>query len=326
MLKIRDGFASTTVLVILTFQAVYVSAVRSGMGLPFEIHVVRYDYLTPTVDVLKIGSSNHGEDINGFIAYRDLDKSPILQKATIIFQTKLTDSSPLQDAALELLKTCKSAEGLSTPSRSADSIKDAAKSTYAIKSALISQAGAGISCPATCSSFEYGSNQFTFFEAVKGKPRHDSIPTPSERSACVSDLWEKDNSWTSYSNGLQDANTLCQVPGLENAQRAILDLLSDMNSIIPEWLETMDQHQKAQIEFLRQQKSHVAQLDELQRRQREDFEDHHEAAKNAVSSFIDDTKSYLSSMTTGLRQQLTSADITIEQMRKVRTPVQFEPC
>jgi hypothetical protein len=258
-----------------------------------------------------------GDDISSLITYRDLDKSPILQKATIIFRTKLADSSPLQEAALELLKTCQSADDLSTPSNSVDNIKDAAKATYGIISALVNQAAAGVGPSAACRNFEPGSHQFTFLDAVKGKRRHYPAPTVSERSACLRDLWKKDNSWTSYSNGLQDANTLCEVPDLENAQRAILDLLSDMNFIIPEWINTMNEAQSAQVEFLRQQKLYVTELNEMQRRQREVFEDNNEAAKTAMASFMDDTKSHLDDMTTGLRRQLSSADMSVEQMRQV---------
>jgi hypothetical protein len=261
-----------------------------------------------------------GDDISSLITYRDLDKSPILQKATVIFRTKLADSSPLQEAALELLKTCKSADDFSTPSNSVDNIKDAAKATYGIKSALVNQAAAGIGSSAACRNFEPRSRQFTFLDAVKGKRRHHPASTVSERSACLKDLWKKDNSWTSYSNGLQDANTLCEVPRLENAQRAILDLLSDMNFIIPEWISTIDEAQKAQVEFLRQQKLHITELNEMQHRQREDFLDNNEAAKNAIASFVEDTKSHLDDMTAGVRRQLSSADMSVEHMRQVGNP------
>lgn len=240
-----------------------------------------------------------------------------MQKATIIFQTKLSDSTPLQDAALELLKTCKSAEELSTSKLSPDSLKDAAKSTYAIKAALVSLASASVPEPKSCTGFGVQSGRFTFLAAVKGKTSQSSSTSASDRSLCVSELWKTDNSWTSYSNGLQDANTLCQVPSLENAQRAILDLLSDMNSIIPAWLDTFDQTQHAQLEFMRQQKAYAEQLDELQRRQREDMEDNHDAARSAMESMMSVTKSHVDTMTVALRGELVSAEMSINDMRKV---------
>ena len=250
--------------------------------------------------------------------YRNIENSPVLQKATIIFQTKLSDSTPLQDAALELLKTCKSAEGLSTPSNSADSIKDAAKSTYAIKAALISLASASVKGPSSCNSFGVQSDRFTFLKAVSWNKDPNSVPSVNERTRCVGELWKTDNSWTSYSNGLQDANTLCQVPSLENAQRAILDLLSDMNDIIPAWLDIFDQTQKASFEFLREQKARAEELAELQRRQREDMEDSHEAAKITMSTMMAATRSHVDDMTTNLREELVSAGLEMGQMKQVR--------
>ena len=259
-------------------------------------------------------SDDHEQDIVGLLSYRNVENSPILQKATVIFQTKLSDSSPLQDAALELLKTCKSAENLSTPSKSVDSIKDTAKSTYAIKAALISLAAASIKGPGACNSFGVQSDRFTFLNAVNGMRGRDLAPSFDDRTRCVGDLWKTDNSWTSYSNGLQDANTLCQVPSLENAQRAILDLLSDMNNIIPAWLETFNESQRSHLEFMRQQKARAEDLEELQRRQRNDMENNHEAAKTVMNSMVDDARTNVDIMTSNLRAELASAGLNIAEM------------
>ena len=249
--------------------------------------------------------------------YRNIDNSPILQKATVIFQNKLSDSTPLQDAALELLKICKSAEGLSTPTNSADAIKDAAKSTYAIRAALISLASASIRGPTSCNSFGVQSDRFTFLRAVNGN-KDASPPSFDQRTRCVGELWKTDNSWTSYTNALQDANTLCQVPSLENAQRAILDLLSDMNDIIPAWMDSFDQSHRAHFDFMREQKAKANDLDQLQRRQREDMEDNHEAAKSAMSTMMAATKSHVAMMTNTLREELVTAGLELEQMKEVR--------
>lgn len=272
--------------------------------------------LTATIDIGSVMSPGYDQDVSSFPNYRNIESSPILQKATVIFQTKLSDSTPLQDAALELLKTCKSAEGLSTPKNSADSIKDAAKSTYAIKAALISLASASVRGPSSCNGFGVQSGRFTFLRVVNGN-RDPLPPSVDERTRCVGELWKTDNSWTSYTNGLQDANTLCQIPSLENAQRAILNLLSDMNDIIPAWMDTFDQSQKAHFEFMRGQKAMTAELEELQRRQREDLEDNHLAAKSAMSTMMAATESHVSGMTNSLRKDLSTAGLELEQMKKV---------
>ena len=134
---------------------------------------------------------------------------------------------------------------------------------------------------------------------------------------CVGELWKTDNSWTSYTNGLQDANTLCQIPSLENAQRAILDLLSDMNDIIPAWMDTFDQSQRAHLDFMREQRLRADELEELQRRQRDDMEDNHEAAKLAMTSMVAATESHVRMMTSSLREELGTAGLELEQMKKV---------
>ena len=272
--------------------------------------------LIATVDIGRFISSSHAQDVSSFLNYRNIESSPILQKATVIFRTKLSDSTPLQDAALELLKTCKSAEGLSTPRNSADSIKDAAKSTYAVKAALISLASASVRGPSSCNGFGVQSGRFTFLKVVNGN-RDPLPPSVDERTRCVGGLWKTDNSWTSYTNGLQDANTLCQIPSLENAQRAILDLLSDMNDIIPAWMDTFDQSQKANFEFMRDQKAMAAELEKLQRRQREDLEDNHDAAKSAMTTLMAATESHVIEMTNSLREDLSTAGLELEQMKKV---------
>jgi hypothetical protein len=273
--------------------------------------------LTCGVDVANIAPRAYDQDVYEILNHRSLESSPILQKATVIFQTRLSNSTPLQDAALELLKTCKAADDLSTPQKSADVVKDSAKSTYAIKAALISLASAGVPGPSACKGFGTQPERFAFQNVVYGNRGADSQPSVNEHTRCVRELFDMDNSWTSYSNALQDANTLCQVPTLENAQRAILDMLSDMNEIVPAWLQTFDEAQKSHLEFMRQQKATAADLSELQRRQREDLEDTHEAAKSALDTMMAATHSHVDGMTGDLRRELVSANLDVEQMKMV---------
>ena len=303
-------------LISIVLQVIGVDAVTPSMS-EFSLSRTNFHQLTFAVDIASVPSNSYDHDVSGFLNYRNIENSPILQKATIIFQTKLSNSTPLQDAALELLKTCKAAEDLSTPTNSADSVKDAAKSTFAIKAALISLSSAAVRGPSSCDGFGVQSHRFNFLATVKGNKESFSLPSTNERTRCVGELWKTDNSWTSYSNGLQDANTLCQVPSLENSQRAILDLLSDMNDIVPAWLDSFDESQKAHLEFMREQKARATDLQELQRRHREGMEDTHEAVKSTMEMMMANTKSHVDTMTSTLREELVDAGLELSHMKSV---------
>jgi hypothetical protein len=300
----------------LATQLAYVEAATASMSRTCRRPCLD-DQLTGSVDVASLTQGVNHQELSEFLAYRSIESSPLLQKATIIFQQKLSDSTALQEAALELLKNCKSAEGLSTFHNSAESLKEAAKSKYAITAALLLLQSAGVRGPSTCTNIAYQPERSNFLTLLKGKKPHRSLPSEDERSLCLNDLFKTDNSWTSFASSLQDANTLCQVPSIENAQRAILDLLSDFQTIIPAWMETFDEVQRTHLEFQREQRTRAEDLHQLQSQQREEMVDSHDAAKSAMTSMMLANKHYMDKMATDLTNDLGSARVDVDQMRKV---------
>ncbi len=273
--------------------------------------------LMGAVDVASFTQGENQQELSGILAHRNIESSPLLQKATIIFQQKLAESTALQEAALELLKNCKSAEGISAVSDSAESLKEAAKSKYAITAALLLLQSAGVRGPSKCTDIVYQPGTPKIFTLLKGRKAYRSLPSEKERSLCLNELFQTDNSWTSYTSSLQDANTLCQVPSLENAQRAILEMLSDFQTIIPAWAETFEETQRTHLEFLREQRTRAQELSQLHRQQRDEIVDTHNEAKSAMTSMMHANKQHIDRMATELTTNLGSAHRDVEQMRKV---------
>ena len=238
--------------------------------------------LTVSVEVGNVGGASVERDLSAILSYRNVEQNSVLSKASIIFKDKLSTSSILQEAALNLLRTCKGASGLDDAASNVEQVKEAAKQAYSIKATFVDLESAGITGPSTCNSILGRSSGSWLVASRSGR----DVPTSETLSVCLHDLFKTHNSWTSYIGHLEEANTLCEVPGLDNAPRMIMEILKDFNDIIPTWAEMFDLQQQQQLSFMQTQREYAHEMEELQRRQREDLDDNHLVAQSTIDKIM----------------------------------------
>ena len=255
------------------------------------------------------------------LTFRDMNDDPILRKASDIVTTKLAGSTLLQDAAVKLIQTCKIANDRPDSSAvSAGRVKEIAKQLYSIKATDVSLDAAGVKSPKACNPFcdrsqtsWFGAGYFSVVDA-------DDFIDPAvahDRSVCLKELYKVDNTWTSYSNHLQDANSLCEISSVEHAPRMMLELLKDMTEVVPSMIEMFRQQKTQHEQHILQMQQHGRDLGELHRKQLQDNEDQHEAAKEFIKTVLEKTKTNAQEMTSELRTDLLAVGGDVVEIQRV---------
>lgn len=270
-----------------------------------------------TKNQVDLSTSTPTLNLDSLMTDRNIDGNVVLQRAAIIFKDRLSTSTPLQDAALDLLHFCKAAKDIADP-RSAKDMEEKAKQIYAVRAAIIDLTSASVDAPRACVSLGRPS-QRSWYQSMKSSLSHDANSFSSnEISACLREFFKVDNSWTSFTSHRQDANTLCEVPGTDNASRMIMELLQDMNTIVPDWINTFRSEQEAHRVELERRKNSIEEIIELEARHKEELDDSHRDSKIKVAEMVRAWHDHFSDMKQRSTVEMTDLRGHVGQMRKVR--------
>lgn len=217
------------------------------------------------------------------IIHRDVNGNVVLKRAAMIFQRRLSHSDALQDAAMDLIHTCKAAKDEDNTITALDEMS-MAKKLYAIRATLFDLTSASVKHPSTCSDLTGPIGQRTWYQSLW---RSSDGKAHEHLNRCVKALFDLSNSWTSYKTHGQDADTLCDVPGTDNAARMIMDMLNDVNGIIPDWLNAFRAEQEESTKVLERRREILEDIIELEGQLKQERVKHHEEAKAQASAFLD---------------------------------------
>ena len=258
-----------------------------------------------------MGFGNYNDELASLITSRDIESNPILSKAEIIFKSKLSNNTPLQEAAIGLMKACKSADESSASEGTTASAKETAQQIYAIKASLVDLEVAGQAAPSSCPKIDnpVQPSWMMFYQS----------PTPVEESVklCLNDLYKTDNKWTSYMSHLQEANTLCQVPSLDNASLMIMEMLKDFQTVIPSWTELFNQQQQQASDFMREQIRFAGDLADTQLQIANDAEVKSNQFKQSMDTLMESTQSRTDELAVTLTEALKAAQFEKEALHEV---------
>ena len=260
------------------------------------------------------------DELASLITSRDIESNPILSKAEIIFKSKLSNNTPLQEAAIGLMKSCRSADKTSTSHSNTASAKETAQQIYAIKASLVDLEVAGQVAPSSCPKISHPvqPSWMTFYQS----------PTPVEENVklCLNDLYKTDNKWTSYISHLQEANTLCQVPSVDNASLMIMEMLKDFQTVIPSWTELFNQQQQHAADFMHEQIRFASDLADTQLQIATDAELKSNQIKQSMDSFMESTQARTDQLAASLEDALKAAQFEKEARREVSLLEQLLCC
>ena len=254
-------------------------------------------------------------NVAGVIRYRDVDGNIVLTRAAAILKERLSDSTPLQDAAMDLLHMCKSSKD-TKDATAARQTKDKAKKIYAVRAAMVDISAASAVAPQSCSALLQTRQRF--WQRTRSSLT-DPINLPSNREldACVKELFDIGNMWTSFISHGQDANTLCEVPGTDNAARMIVELLDTVNGVIPEWLNMFRSEQDAWKQELEERTVRLEENKKLEEQHKHDAQQEHEASKARLTELQRIAKSQVDRMDDHLQAKLADLTGRIDQLNTV---------
>ncbi|ETN39318.1 uncharacterized protein HMPREF1541_05541 [Cyphellophora europaea CBS 101466] len=252
-------------------------------------------------------------DLINSITHRDINNNVVLKRAASIFQERLAASNPLQEAALDLLGSCKDAKEIDDLNLSQIS-EEKAKKLYAIRATIVDLTGASIDAPKQCAASTESARR-RWYQSLRLTPFGNDGSSENDISACLKELFKVDNSWTSFVSHRQDANTLCEVPGSDNAARRIIELLNDVNGIIPDWIKAFRAEQDAHAASLERQQAFLQHIDELEKKYKAGRERDHEANKARMSELLDSFNAQYDAMNRQAHAGLSDLGGSVAQMQ-----------
>ncbi|KPI34471.1 uncharacterized protein AB675_4074 [Cyphellophora attinorum] len=253
-------------------------------------------------------------DLTGAILQRNMNANVILQRAAVLLKDRLSDSGLLQDAAMDLLRICKSATDTEDPKQARD-LEGKAKKIYGVRAAMIDMDSASVSVPRSCAVL-LNPGQRAWFHASKASLTDAAnLPSTRELDSCLKELFKVDNMWTSFTSHRQDANTLCEVPGTENASRMIVELLNDVNSIIPEWVQTFRFEQEAHAAQLEMRMSFLRQIHDMEQQRKDDIEQERHDVRKKMIEFERIWTAQIDKLATNANAKMSDLGGQVEQMR-----------
>ena len=293
-------------LLLVSAPSVFASA--SSMG-KFSLLQTSKSVLTSLVEL-----GNYNNELASLITSRDIESNPILSKAEIIFKSKLSNNTPLQEAAIGLMKACKHADESSSSEKSTASAKETAQQVYAIKASLVDLEVAGQAAPSSCPKISHPvqPSWMMFYQS----------PTPVEENVqiCLIELYKVDNKWTSYISHLQEASTLCQVPSVDNASLMIMEMLKDFQTVIPSWTELFNQQQQQSSDFMREQIRFAGDLADTQLQIANDAELKSAQFKQSMDSLMKSTQSRTDELAATLADAVKAAQSEKKALNEVSLP------
>ncbi|RMZ83243.1 hypothetical protein DV738_g1352, partial [Chaetothyriales sp. CBS 135597] len=135
-------------------------------------------------------------------------------------------------------------------------------------------------------------------------------------AACTQELFKVDNLWTSYTNHLQDARTLCEVGSAEHAPKAMLELLSDMAESVPPIVEMLKDAVTRQQELRDQMQKGAEEAEARHRDRLREEEELHVASMQRANEIFGALQRHASQLETGLRSQLLHANEDVNAVSK----------
>jgi hypothetical protein len=305
------------IFVLLTSTLVYGADMSAGLSNPGRL--IRSGSGVPCVELtqlVQMDASRSELDLTGAILQRNINGNVVLQRAAVLLKDRLSDSGPLQEAAMDLLRICKSAKNLEDPKQARDLVGKA-KKIYGVRAAMIDMDSASVSVPQGCSVL-LNPGQRSWFHASKASLTNAaSLPSTRELDSCLKELFQVDNMWTSFTSHRQDANTLCEVPGTENASRMIVELLNDVNSIIPEWVQTFRSEQEAHAAQLQMRMSFLRQIHDMEQQRKDDIQQERQDVREKMNEFQRIWMAQIEKLGSNANTKMTDLGGQVEQMRGV---------
>ncbi|KIV80555.1 hypothetical protein PV11_08048 [Exophiala sideris] len=245
--------------------------------------------------------------LTDLLAYRDLDQDPVLKKAMHVIDNLVTQSTCHQQAAVQLLVTCKAAGKDSKLGQGRHEFLERTKSTYAVRVAVCETGEGRAAVPAACRLvLDMPQNLQGDLEVVNSK----------NLASCLEALMTEHYYWTSYSNNRQEANTLCQAGSVEASTSEALHSYQKLAELLPDFRDILSTTRTQWLDFLKQQKENAQDITEIQQKSRAEVEEQREAEMDAFQHAMSAAKDDLESVSETLYRSMAKTGSGISQTQE----------
>ncbi|KAI1628526.1 hypothetical protein EDD37DRAFT_11362 [Exophiala viscosa] len=246
-------------------------------------------------------------DLTDLLAYRDLDQDPVFEKAMHVIDSLATQSTCHQQAAAQLLITCKAAGKDSKLGPGRHEFLERTKSTYAVRVAVCETGEGRAAVPVAC-------------KLVLSMPPHLQgdleVVNGKNLASCLEAMMAEHYYWTSYSNNRQEANTLCQAGGLEASRLDALHSYQKLAELLPDFRNILSSTRTQWLSFLKQQEESAQDITELQQKNRAEVEEQHKAEMGAFQHAMSAAKEDLESVSEALHRSMAKTGSGVSQTQE----------
>ena len=241
-------------------------------------------------------------DLTDLLAYRDLDQDPVIVKAMHVIDSLATQSTCHQQAAAQLLVTCKAAGKDSALGPGRHEFLERTKSTYAVRVAVCETGEGRAAVPAACGLVVNMSQHLQ---------NELKVVNSKDLASCLEAMMAEHYYWTSYSNNRQEATTLCQAGSLEASKQDALHSYQQLAELLPDFRDILSSTRSQWLSFLNRQKENVQDITALQQKNRAEVEEQHKAEMGAFQHAMSAAKAGLESVSQTLHRSMekTGSDI-----------------
>ncbi|KAH0559082.1 hypothetical protein GP486_004343, partial [Trichoglossum hirsutum] len=234
-------------------------------------------------------------------------REDILVQALDLISSHASSPSCTRLATFTLLKSCQTLDGstdIGQELENREEYLDKVKSIYAARLAVCELVGAGAPVPAQCSPImpsplkeKYGAKGFLSRNGLlkDEKPEAEGYDNISRRQLghCLRSLESKPQSWTSYSNGRQNAFAICRAVRTEIEKDELLALHKEMSGVTSILSSTLSRVLDESGARLAGQRNFSEALQRLQTRVLRDLEDTESTAQGFFDKIKQDVNSIL---------------------------------
>ena len=247
-------------------------------------------------------------DLTDLLAYRDVEQDPVFEKAMHVIDSLAAQSTCHQQAAAQLLITCKAAGKDSKLGSGRHEFLERTKSTYAVRVAVCETGEGRAAVPAAC-------------RLVLDMPQHSQgdleVINSKQLASCLEALMTEHYYWTSYSNNRQEANTLCQAGSLEANMHEALHSYEKLAELLPDFRDILSTTRTQWLSFLKQQEASVQDITELQQKNRAEIKEQHKSEMGAFQHAMSAAKDGLASVSHTLHRSMEKTGSDIDHTQQV---------
>ena len=233
-----------------------------------------------------------------------------LAQAVHILKRADTWSTCKRAAMKQLTSSCQSLDGTATKEEMFGEALEKVQRLFAARSAGCEFDDAGIPFPFQCSAI-------MSFSTPARKTKADADIGKDELKSCLNAINAREQSWTSYNNGLQIADVVCQAASSEVDREAALKLLQNLAETIEHLHPVTSDILRQAVAYREEEIQFMQQLRSLQEEHTQDLADAYETGMSSMNRLFKYVNNLFSHTTDSFETLIVTVHERVEGLQTV---------